>query len=78
MDIAIAGVPFDQGSYGGTGQRFGPDQARAFSHTVQQVHALFSRIVAAGAVPMGIGGDHTTTLLIMRGMARAGVMDPSA
>ncbi|MER9559196.1 arginase family protein [Mesorhizobium sp. M0323] len=40
--------------------------------SIRDISKFFSRIATAGAVPMGIGGDHTITLLIMRGMAQAG------
>jgi guanidinopropionase len=110
LDIAIAGIPFDAGSYIGTGQRFGPNQAREFSWIVRPVHALsgrapfdqcriadigdapidlmdpvksirdatdfFARVAEAGAAPLGIGGDHTVTLPIMRGMVQGGVEAP--
>ena len=110
LDIAIAGIPFDAGSYMGTGQRFGPNQVREFSWIVRPVHALtgrapfdmcriadigdapidlmdpgksirdatdfFARVAEAGASPLGIGGDHTVTLPIMRGMAQGGVDVP--
>ncbi|WP_208699302.1 arginase family protein [Mesorhizobium sp. M8A.F.Ca.ET.057.01.1.1] len=111
LDIAIAGVPFDQGTFfDSVGQRLGPDQARAFSKRLWQADELtgqapfdwcriadvgdapvdvlnfeqsirgisdfFARISAAGAAPLAVGGDHTITLLIMRGMVQAGVKVP--
>ncbi|RWG76493.1 MAG: hypothetical protein EOQ69_31665 [Mesorhizobium sp.] len=61
-DIAIAGVPFDQGTFGDSiGQRFGPDQARAFSRKVWPAHALtgrapftWCRIADVGDAPINV------------------------
>ena len=104
LDIALAGVPFDLGTFGRPGSRLGPAQVREFAWvarpinfmtgvapfelcriadvgdtpvrpldtegSVADIQAFFESIVAAGAAPLAVGGDHTISLPILRAVAK--------
>lgn len=104
VDIAMIGIPFDQGVTNRPGARHGPRQVRDMSSFMRRMHhvskvvpeelcrlgdlgdvkinpfsieesveaiaAFYSEVHAAGARPLSVGGDHLTTLPVLRGIAR--------
>jgi guanidinopropionase len=104
LDIALAGVPFDYGTYGRPGSRLGPAQVREYAWvarpinfmtgvepfalcriadvgdapirsldtegSVADIQRFFEEIVAVGASPLAVGGDHTISLPILRAVAK--------
>ena len=104
LDIAIAGVPFDLGTFGRPGSRLGPAQVRNFAWvarpvsfmtgvapfemcriadvgdapvvtqdnaaSVESIQGFFDDLVAAGAAPLAVGGDHSISLPILRAVAK--------
>ena len=103
LDIALAGVPTDLGTFGRPGSRLGPAQVREHAWvarpinfmtgvapfeicrvadvgdapvraldnqgTVNDIQKFFEEVVAAGAAPLAVGGDHGISLPILRAVA---------
>jgi agmatinase len=103
VDVAVVGLPFDQGTSFRAGARFGPEAIRSASVLLRpyhQVHRLdllggqrvvdwgdavaspgnaergvgqlagqLTSVVASGAVPLCLGGDHLVVLAELRALA---------
>jgi agmatinase len=105
LDVAIVGLPSDNGSPFRTGARFGPNAIRAMSVmlrpfnpyrggidvfkllncadvgdapvvpgympiTLQRIESFLDRIVAKGAIPLCLGGDHGCSIAELRALAK--------
>lgn len=104
LQVALYGMPMDNGVTNRPGARFGPRALRAierigpYNHVlkvapVQQlrvgdlgdvpfesrfrledshadIEAFVARIAAAGALPLGVGGDHSVSLPVLRALGR--------
>jgi agmatinase len=105
LDVAVIGLPSDNGSPFRTGARFGPNAIRAMSvmlrpinpyrggidvfaalrvgdlgdapvvpgyqeTTIDELEAALARIVAADAIPLSLGGDHSVSLPALRAIGR--------
>jgi agmatinase len=105
LDVAVLGLPSDNGSPFRTGARFGPNAIRAMSvmlrpfnpyrgginiferlscadvgdagvvpgympKTLERMEAFIAPIVAAGAIPLALGGDHGVSIAELRAIAR--------
>jgi len=105
LDVALIGLPSDNGSPFRTGARFGPNAIRAMSvmlrpinpyrghldvfaalrvadlgdapvvpgyqeATIAALESALAPIVAAGAVPLALGGDHSVSLPALRALGK--------
>ena len=105
LDVAVLGLPSDNGSPFRTGARFGPNAIRAMSlmlrpfnpyrgginvferlkcadvgdapvvpgympRTLERMEAFMDGVLAAGAIPLALGGDHGVSIAELRAVAR--------
>src|SRR5216683_974634 len=66
-DFAVLGVPFDEGTWGWPGERYGPramrESSQEYNHDLTE---MVRKIRAKGALPIVLGGDHSLTFPVLR------------
>src|SRR5215510_12202204 len=80
-DFAVLGVPFDEGTWGWPGERYGPRAMRESSQeygrdvpvmptvpsqTGEKITEMVRKIRSKGTFPIVLGGDHSITFPVLR------------